>query len=132
MQSPYASLPDHEWTKLDKEWTKTGQRLDKEWTKSGRRLNKERTQTGQRVDADWTKSGQRLDKEWRQNEISTLVGRSLSGDARALPLEKGPDHSESNTLIFRARLAIENVPGISGSDISIIANPGRSINFIMQ
>ncbi|HLT73563.1 MAG TPA: hypothetical protein VKZ68_00715, partial [Ohtaekwangia sp.] len=96
--------------RLDKEWTQTGQRVEADWTKSGGRLDKEWTQTGQRVDADWTKSGRRLDKEWRQNEISTLDGRSRPGDARALPLEKSPDHSESNTLIFRARLAIENVP----------------------
>jgi len=40
---------------------------------------------------------------------------------------------QNQTPSFSAHdLQLKTYPGISGSDISIIANPGRSINFIMQ
>ncbi|HLT75265.1 MAG TPA: hypothetical protein VKZ68_09265 [Ohtaekwangia sp.] len=39
-----AAFPD---TRLEGDWTKSGQRLDKDWTKSGQRLDNDQTTNGE-------------------------------------------------------------------------------------
>ena len=46
----FVQIERPELDKLDKNWTKTGQKLDENWTKTGQKLDK----TGQKLDKNWT------------------------------------------------------------------------------